>query len=170
MNLTRTVIVGTIGGALVAWLSWAAAPAPRPLAVPRARASAVDRSGAELAREIARLHERLRPGASPTYARNVFAFPGRPHSTAVPSSRMAVSPIEAPDAAPAAPALTLSGMAEDAGPNGIVRTAIISGAGGLYLAREGDAVASRYQVERLTAEGADLRDVETGAGVHLSLR
>jgi hypothetical protein len=61
-------------------------------------------------------------------------------------------------------------MAEDAGADGPVRTAIISGGHGLYLVKEGDVVASRYRVERLSDEGAALRDLETGVEVHLALR
>jgi hypothetical protein len=169
MNLTRTVAVGVGGGALVTWLAWAATPAPRPYAPRRAAAPPGSQSGADLAREIQRLHERLAPVAAPSLRRDVFAFP----DASPPAARSARAADAAPPAAaavPRAPDLTLAGMAEDPGPDGPVRTAIISSDRGVSLVKEGDMVASRYRVERLSADAADLRDLDTGAEVHLALR
>ncbi len=166
MNFTRPVAIGVGVGALVSWLAWAAAPAPRPYTPPRARARVVEQSGAELAREVERLHDRLRPETAPSLQRNVFAFPDR-------ADRAIETPTNSVIAAPPAPRaldLRLAGMAEDAGPGGPVRTAIISGASGVYLVKEGDVLLSRYRVEHLSDDAADLREVDNGVEVHLALR
>ncbi len=62
MNVKRTVMLGVVGGAVAVWLAAAATSTTRTIApVVPARPNVVDKSGAELAAEIARLHERLRP-------------------------------------------------------------------------------------------------------------
>jgi hypothetical protein len=168
MTLTRTIAIGVAGGALVTWLSWAATPPPRPLLPPEPRPRALDRTSTELAREIARLRQHLTPHVAPEYSRNVFGFP------ASPAPAVAPRPDEARAVAPAAtlraPALTLEGMAEEPGADGVVRTAIVSAAGALYLAKTGDTIASRYRVERLSSDAADLRDLETGDELRIALR
>ncbi len=75
MNLKRAATIVVVGAALLAWLAGAAtsnrtlAPAPLP-SVP-----AIDTRGAALEKEIARLHERLRPSATPNQSgRNLFSF------------------------------------------------------------------------------------------------
>src|SRR6185436_18691958 len=75
MSVKRAVVLGVVGGAVAVWLAAAATsttPTVAPLATPKA--NAVDRSGAELAAEIARLHERLRPSDTPLQARNLFRY------------------------------------------------------------------------------------------------
>src|SRR5205809_7934315 len=75
MNLKRTATIGAVGGALVAWLASAATsnrPIPPPIVI---RTPPIDLRGAELADEIARLHERLRPTTTPNQpGRNLFSF------------------------------------------------------------------------------------------------
>src|SRR5262245_14627227 len=75
MNLKRTATIGVVGGALAAWLASAATsnrPVPRPVVIPT---PPIDLRGAELADEIARLRERLRPTTTPSQpARNLFTF------------------------------------------------------------------------------------------------
>src|SRR3954465_11714921 len=75
MNLTRTAIFFVGGAALAAWLSAAIAPARPPIAAEAIRPGPIDASGAALASEIARLHERLRPSPAPRETlRNPFVF------------------------------------------------------------------------------------------------
>src|SRR5712691_9037718 len=74
MNMNRTATI-VVGAALLAWLAGAAtsnhAIPPAPVVEPRV----IESRGAELADEIARLHERLRPVATPRRpARNLFAY------------------------------------------------------------------------------------------------
>ena len=86
MSVRRTVVLGVVGGAIAVWLAAAATSTTRtaaPIAPPKT--NAVDRSGAELAAEIARLHEalrnvlgewteRLRAEAGPGFPAKVTAF------------------------------------------------------------------------------------------------
>ena len=75
MNVKRTLMLVVGGAALIAWFAGAATSnrelppmtiAPRP---------AVDLKGADLAIEIARLHDRLRPDAKPRQpGRNLFSY------------------------------------------------------------------------------------------------
>ncbi len=166
MNLARAVAIGLVGGIVVAWLAGAATPV-RPRMPPTPRAHAGDRSAAELAREISRLRERLHPDVPPRRGRNVFAFSDRAPSAAA-HAPSASSPAATTPPATRAPDLTLSGMAENPGPDGPVRTAIIAGPGRLYLATLGDTV-ERYRVVRLSSDAVDLVDPSTGVTLHLTL-
>jgi len=75
VHVKRTAAIVLGAGAVAAWLQGAATskrPVPDPI-IPRA--TTIDLRGAELANEIAKLHERLRPTATPhTPGRNLFAF------------------------------------------------------------------------------------------------
>jgi hypothetical protein len=124
----------------------------------------VDARGADLAAEIARLHERLHPTAVPQQpARNLFEFTLNASPTPAPAAGVgAVAP--APAVQPAGtpePAFALIGVAEDAG----VRTAIISGQGQLFMVKEGDLVAERYRVTHVGADAVDL-----DPSLHLTLK
>ncbi len=81
--------------------------------------------------------------------------------------------LAAPEAAPAipdGPALSLIGVADsDAGPRR-VRTAIVSGAGELWLAVEGQSIAGRYRVVRIQDDRVDLHDALGGGARILRLR
>jgi hypothetical protein len=75
MNFKRAATYGVSGGVLAAMLAGAATSGRRPpIVVPIEKPSAADVSGAELAAEIARLRERLRPSATPQQTRNLFEF------------------------------------------------------------------------------------------------
>jgi len=144
------------------------------MAVPPARASAAELKGAALATEIARLHERLRPDVTPGRpGRNLFAFRGAPAPSlavhAVPATPSAAALTETPSAAPM-PALTLSGIAEDAAAGGTTRTAIISTTGQLFLAHEGDPVTTRYRVARISPNVVELTDLHDNSVRRLALK
>jgi hypothetical protein len=180
MALKRTTIVVAGGAAFAAWLSAAITPG-RPIAPVAAIAPApVDASGAALAGEIARLRERLRPEPAPSQpARNPFTFQ---------STRSAAAPIvpapAAKDTGVAAAAvdvdvprlrLTLAGIAEDPAPDGgaPVRTAIVSGNGQVFLAKEGDTVTDRgveYRIGRISADSAELVDLRDSTVRRLTLK
>jgi len=171
MNLKRTATIGVVGGALAAWLASAATsnrPIPRPLVIPE---PPIDLRGAELAEEIARLHERLRPTTTPSQpGRNLFSFRA-PRARA--ATEIATPPAvitEAPLARPAQPPLKLAGIAEDEGPDGPVRTAIISGDGQLFMAKEGDAVTLRYRVAKISADVVELTDLTDNSVRRLALK
>lgn len=193
MNLKRTAAIVVVGAAFAAWISAAMTPAggthtPLVSSAP----TPADLRGATLASEIARLHERLRPEVAVRQpGRNLFAFHA-PLYTAAPvkgaPERAELAP--AGTLAPAQPALTLVGIAED-GPaagtpggaadstgssaggsagNSIVRTAIISGGGQLFLVKEGERVASIYRVEKVSADVVELADSRDGSTRRLALR
>jgi len=173
MNLKRTATIGVVGGALAAWLASAATsnrPVPRPVVIPT---PPIDLRGAELADEIARLRERLRPTTTPNQpGRNLFTFRApRPRAAAaaiaVPAS---AAIIDAPVARPALPPLKLAGIAEDSGPDGPIRTAIISGEGQLFMAKEGDEVTPRYRVAKISTDVVELTDLTDNSVRRLALR
>jgi hypothetical protein len=171
MSVRRTVVLGVVGGAIAVWLAAAATSTTRtaaPIAPPKT--NAVDRSGAELAAEIARLHERLRPSDTPLQSRNLFRYAA---PAVAPRSGPATPPApivqEQPVAAAGSP-LKLVGVAEDAGDGAATRTAIISGFGELFLVKEGDAVTLRYRVSRISPDAVELVDVGDNTPLRLALR
>jgi len=172
MNSKRTLTLVVIGAALIAWLA-GAATSNRELPPPTiASRAAADVKGADLAKEITRLHERLRPEALPRQpGRNLFTFHAaiQHRAPVVEPPKAAISEPIVP-LAPPLPPLKLDGVAEDAGPEGPVRTAIISGDGQLFLAREGEAVTARYLVTRIAADVVELTDTIDGSTRRLALK
>jgi hypothetical protein len=171
MNVKRTAMFGAGCGALAVWLSAAATSGTRPAAPLTVRPpSAIDTSGAALSAEIARLHERLRPTTSPIKARDLFHYAGRSAPAAAPI------PVNAPPAAlpvPAAvptPSPRLVGLAEDPGPDGPVRTAIISASGELFFVKEGETFALRYRVDTISPGEVQLSDLGDHATLHLPMK
>ncbi len=156
MNVKRTLSLGLGAGAVVAWLAAAGTSGSRPIAPQLREATyAVETSGAQLASEISRLHERLRPTTAPLQSRDLFRYASRSPSTLA-APRAASAPEPAP--APIAPALRLVGIAEDGEDAAVVRTAILSGFGDLFLAKEGETVTSRYRVSRISSDAVELMD------------
>ena len=173
MNVKRVLVFGAACGVLAALLSSAATSGSRRIAAPAIhKTTEVETSGAALAAEIARLHDRLRPTTLPEQpGRNLFQFSAgraiRPASIAPAAPRVRV---ETAVAAAPPPALKLVGIAEDVGSDGPVRTAIVSGYGELILAKQGDSVTLRYRATRIEVDGVDLTNVADGTVLHLSLR
>src|SRR5690349_16761234 len=95
MNVKRTAMIGVAAVAVAVWISAASTSNTR-TAVPvvPAKPSVIDRSGAELAVEVKRLHDRLRPTDTPVHSRDLFRYAAGP-STSAPVAT----------AAPAAPAV-----------------------------------------------------------------
>ena len=171
MNTKRVAWLVVGAGAVAVWLAGAATTGVRPpqvIVVPKP--AAIDLQGEALAAEITRLHERLRPTATPVQARDLFRYANRP----------AVKPREsAPAAAPPAPmvladltpkpALKLVGIAEDAGPDGPVRTAIVSNAGALVFVKEGESL-SRFRVTRIAADVVEFTNTDDNTLLRLALK
>src|SRR5712692_3626714 len=113
MNLKRTATIAVVGGALAAWLA-GAATSNRSIAPPiLAPAAPIEARGAELASEIARLHERLRPTATPRLpGRNLFVYhAAAPHAGAPIAPAPTPAPSEAaPVFTPPQPSLKLAGI------------------------------------------------------------
>jgi hypothetical protein len=173
MNLKRTATIAVVGGALAAWLAGAATSnraIPPPIVAP---AAPIDARGAELAGEIARLHERLRPTATPRQpGRNLFVFHAaapRAAAPVAPAAKPALS--EAlPAFTPPQPSLKLAGIGEDAGPDGPLRIAFITGEGQLFMVKEGENVTPRYRVTKISADVVELLDLSSNTPRRLALR
>jgi len=173
MNLKRTTTIVVVGAALIAWLAGAATSNH---AIPSAivyHQSSVEKRGAELAGEIARLHERLAPDATPrTPGRNLFTY----HAAAVRQAPIVVAPAPRPaltEFVPAVmglPPLKLAGIAEDPGADGPVRIAFISGEGVLFMVKEGETVTPRYRVAKISGDAVELTDVIDNRSRRLALR
>jgi hypothetical protein len=165
MNFKRTATIGVVGAVAIAWLAGAATSKRTitpPIVIPP---QPIDVHGTELANEVARLRDRLRPTTPPTRARrNLFTFKAAGRPRAMPDG--GIVPPTSTDAPPfriAEPALKLAGIAESAGPEGPERTAIISGDGQLFMVKEGDPVMVRYRVVRISPDAVELADVEASA-------
>jgi hypothetical protein len=173
MNLKRTATIVVGGAAIGAWLAGAATSNHGIPATSITPTPAIDLRGEELANEIARLQERLRPTSEPRQpGRNLFAFRARGARSAPAALAVAAPPVMAPalPLLPSLPALKLAGIAEDEGPEGPVRTAIISGEGQLFLVKEGDEVTPRYRVGKISADVVELVDVGDNSVRRLALR
>ena len=169
MNLKRTTTIVLGGAAIGAWLAGAATSNHTIPVTPLDRPAPIEVSGAELSREIARLQERLRPSSSPRNpGRNLFVF----RAAAPPPAPAAPRPVfaEAAPPPPALPSLKLAGIAEDAGADGAIRTAIISGEGQLYMVKEGESVTPRYRVGRISPDVVELVDLLDNSVRRLALR
>jgi hypothetical protein len=172
MHVKRTATIVVAGGALLAWFSAAMTPTERRTTFTPSARAAVAASSAQLAIETARLHERLRPDAVPRQpSRNLFTFhvvaPRAP--APVVAARPALSEAQ-PAPAPPMPPLTLAGIAEDPGPSGPIRTAVISGGGQLFLVKEGENVTPRYRVAKISPEVVELADLGDGSTRRLALK
>src|SRR5215831_17112997 len=100
MDVKRAVMIGVAGVAVAVWISAAATSNPRNLApVIPTKPNVVDKSGAELAVEVKRLHERLRPSDPPVQSRDLFRYAARPSAVPTPAIPVAPPPSEQPPAA-----------------------------------------------------------------------
>ena len=169
MNWKRIATLAAIGGAFVALLARASV-APLPAAVTtRPTTSSVP---ALRVPEVERLRARLRAPITPASpARNLFAFQRQRDAPAAsaPSLPLTLPPAPAMTLPARTPTLALVGLAEDRGPGGPVRTAILSAAGQLYFARVGDIVAG-YRVATIDAGSLELVAADDGAAVVLTLK
>ena len=173
MNLKRTATIVVVGAALAAWLAAAATSGNRATIDPiLVKSPPIDQRGEALASEISRLHEHLRPAAVPRQpGSNLFSFAvrqPRPAPLPPPGSNPALT--EAPAAVQPPAPLKLSGIAEDPTADGVVRTAIISGLGQLFLVKEGENVTPRFRVAKISSEVVELSDLTDGSALRLALK
>ena len=143
-----------------------------PVAAP-ASVVALDRFGAALATEIARLHERLHPTATPLQTRDLFQYSAA-RSASAPSRHapMAPTPVEAsltPAVVIDAPPLKLIGIAEDGQADAVVRTAIVSAPGDVLLVKIGDLVGDRHRVAGISTTAVELVDTADDSRLTLAL-
>jgi hypothetical protein len=154
------------GGVLATWFAVAPNTAVGPVSPPHAVQASAPRSFEELSVQSTRLRERRAATTPHEATRNPFRFntPKPVTRAAAQRNLEAVPQIDTPmPVTPPQPLLTLSGMAQKSGK----RTAIITGAGQLYLVAEGDTVAGLYTVVQIDPEEVLLRDA---AGTEQRLR
>lgn len=176
MTLRRGAAYGGVFCLLAAWLASAAS-------------TTFDQGGADAAavhpaspdpldldfrEQAAKLRERLAAAPVPQAPhRNPFVFEARAprHTPArtvreLPSVEPAMAPVAPPE-----PVLFLVGIAEDQGPQGPARTAILADdAQGTFIAAVGGMVGTRYQVQAIGTEAVELKDLSTGGVRRLALR
>jgi hypothetical protein len=155
------------GGILATWFAVSPNTAVGPVAPPHAAQAPAPKAFEELSAQSTRLRER-RAAASPNEAtRNPFRF-NTPKPVTRPATQRDLEAAPRMDApmpvAPPPPPMTLSGIAQKSGR----RTAIITGAGQLYLVAEGDSLAGLYTVVQVDHEAVLLRDA-AGAERRLTL-
>lgn len=149
-----------------------AAPRPRTDVAASAEAPAAGPEAAAAALASMQLHD-WSP-KSPSHGRpdrNIFTFT---HAApkAAPAPPPAAAGLLAGGDGKTAPLVLfkLIGVAEDQGPDGVSRTAIISGQGQLYMVKEGETLAWIYRVGRLSGESVELLDTTGGEPLKLSLK
>lgn len=174
MNVRRIVWFGVSTLAIASWFASASTSSVRPPVIPPAppRVSALDLSVASLQSEVGRLHERLAPTSTPTRSRDLFRFGGRAPKRAVAPGRVVdaqVTPAAEVPAAPPVPPLALIGIAEDAAADGVVRTAIVSGLGDVFLVKPGDSIRDRFRVGAVSADAVQIIDLTTDTASALTL-
>ena len=121
------------------------------------------------AERLARRVEEVVSFAAP--ARDLFRFRAAPPAAKaeVPvAPEVSAAPIAVDPPAP--PLFVLTGIAEDRQGDVLVRTAIVSGPGDLWLVKAGDAVDGRFQVTGVEADAVEIVRADTGAAVRLSFR
>lgn len=176
MSVAR-VAAWIVGAAVCgAWLASAAGVTRQPRVsrppAPSGEAVPFDTLAADVQAQAGRLRERLASAPAPRAAiRNPFGFAARPPA---PRARPAAGPVAAPVEMATEvrePALELIGIAESAKPEGLVRTAMITGGyGDLMMVTTGQRILSRYDVVAVGADAVELKDIETGATRRLVLR
>ena len=169
MNIKVAAACAIVVGGLAAWYVLPTradrrGPLP-PLVVP---AAPIDVRGTALANEVARLGRSQQPIAPPQHGRDLFRFavPAPRQSAAVPL----VLPVPAEAPLPPRPAFRLIGVAEDNAAGHLVRTAIIAAPDQLYVVTEGERVASRYGVARISPDVVELVDTDDSTALRLALK
>jgi hypothetical protein len=174
MNVKRTAMIGVAGVAVAVWISAATTSNIRTVApVVPTKPNVIDKSGAELAVEVKRLHERLRPSDAPLHTRDLFRYAARTSTPAPIVTAVPVAPAAAAQGQPLMPIvapLKLEGLAEDRGDQGPIRTAIISGFGDIFLVKEGESVTARYRVAKISPDAVELTDLTDNTPLRLALR
>jgi hypothetical protein len=159
------------GGVLATWLAVTpnqGAPTSTPAATQRLEMSR-EPSAEDLRAQANRLRDRTGAVSLGGSTRNLFRF-NAPTSAAAP--HVAPAPTAAVDFAPPPVALpppfTLNGVTGTRTPDGLKRTAVVSGDGQMYFVSEGDSLAGRYTVVKVDPEAVVLRDA-SGEEIRLAL-
>lgn len=166
--------------ALATWLASGPAVAPGAVAgapVRPARPALTDGAASvqplvDLTGEAERLARRLdeaqvyRAPARDPFQFKVAAEPARP----VAAVAAPVAPASLTPAPVAPPTFMLVGVAEDRQGDGVIRTAVVSGGGELWLVKAGESVDGKFTVTAVDADAVELIRADTGTAVRLTFR
>jgi hypothetical protein len=180
----RTLALALIAGSVLAmsWAVWsplrrAPAASPAPAARSGAKAATAARAVDSLDVHAGRLRRRAEEAPAPMASRDPFRFraPEVPplHGPGSGTTRLpalVVGPADARATAEAGTPFALSGIAEEAGPEGPVRTAILSAPRALYHVEVGGVVLGRYRVIEISATRVTVLDLESGRTSELVLK
>ncbi|HEY3380474.1 MAG TPA: hypothetical protein VGK32_01835 [Vicinamibacterales bacterium] len=171
MTRTEVALLTLTGVLLVAWLTTGAGRgAPGSAAVDRSTAAAAADDAISQVVQARTGELRMRLNGPPRFQpvrRNPFAFGLTPQASI---RRAPAAVVALAETRPPRPELVLSGIAEDAGLSGPVRTAVIAAPGQLILAKEGDRILSRFLIVRIAADAVQVRDGEGGEVFTLALK
>jgi hypothetical protein len=178
MAALRDVTLAVATGSLALWLvsvAFTDAPPLRRDAGGEAREADAHRLF-DLEAQSARLRASQAP--APSSGRNPFRFGGGSRAADPAAGERedtagaGADPAEAMPAAPAEPVfpLALIGVAEQPGPAGAHRTAVLAGLGQVFLVAAGEAVGTRYRVVSVAPEAVEVRDERDGRTFTLTLR
>jgi hypothetical protein len=181
MASVRVLLIVGLIGALMAWVvapavpvSGGGPPSAEPSAGDAGRPHPSDDARSRLNIELRRLHTSLAsmPSLS-TARRDPFRFAGdahgRPETESV-QARAATAEATGGETPPDRPPMQLLGIAEDGDPAAVERTAVIATPRQVYMVKEGDQIAFRFQVARIGADAVELRDLAHDAPFTLALR
>lgn len=177
MTPSRMAAYLVVAVLFAAWLASAAGISRRPRTViaprPGPQSARVDALARDVQSQAARLRQRLATAPAPQAPiRNPFSFADRrAPAPRVPrrTEPLPVLEIAAPE--PVEPELSLLGIAEQRTAAGLVRTAMIGGAGDeLFMVVPGQTLAGRYRVMGVGADAVELKDQVTGVTRRLALK
>ena len=182
MASVRVLLIVGLMGALVAWVIAPAVPVSGG-GPPSAESSAGGEASrphtadahSRLTIELRRLHTSLASMPSPSTARrDPFRFAGgahgRPDTESVQTPAAATAGATDGETPSDRPPMQLLGIAEDGDPAAVERTAVIATPRQVYMVKEGDQIAFRFQVARIGADAVELRDLAHDATFTLALR
>lgn len=175
MNLKRVAAIVCGPALLVVWLAAAAGigtPEPAPAPVRPVATSGIAPLLSDIVGQSERLRKRLEEAPVPQSAgRNPFQFApvAQPAPARVPSGPLAAdgAPVLM---VPPAPPLSLVGVAENQTPEGLVRTALISGSGQFFMVKVDEPVTSRFRVTAIGADAVELLDLTDNSTLRLALK
>jgi hypothetical protein len=183
MASVRVLLIVGLMGALMAWVVAPGVPvsgggppsAESSAGAGASRPHASDDDRSRLNFELRRLHASLASMPSPsTPRRDPFRFAegahGRPDTESVQAGAASTAGSADGETPPDRPPMQLLGVAEDGDPAAVQRTAVIATPRQVYLVKEGDQIAFRFQVARIDSDAVELRDLAHDTTFTLALR
>ena len=166
-------IIIVAGSTAYSWLTATPHVEPsQPAASAKVTSAAVgDEASAAVLSSLKLHHWSAKPPPHGRPDRNIFTFT-RPAPKAAPTPPPLAAGLLAGGDGKTAPLIMfkLIGVAEDQGPDGGTRTAILSAQGQLYMVKEGETLAWIYRVGRVSGDSVELLDTTGGDPLTLFLK